>query len=242
MKNFRYLIALFILAFAFVSCSSTKLDQESVKQVKKVGVVGIEVIQEMLGESDGPSMGNGARQESEHVKTIFDGFINSIHKNKSWKALSYNKITSNAYYFQQYKNEMKGLRSVPPPGANREVFSAPKLMDQWAISRMTKDQKNLLCRKLGVDAIAYLRIQSDLKAKASLLTLVGGGNVVPDARVQIELYSLAKGEVIWRESALAKTSSDGAKHWAGISKKDAINKLVVESSKLSFEELFKKLK
>ena len=45
-----------------------------------------------------------------------------------------------------------------------------------------------------------------------------------------------------RENALGKTSSDGAKHWAGIAKNEKINRLVVESSKKSFAALFKKLK
>lgn len=241
MKTF-YSLSAFVLITALSACSTIKVDHENLNNVKRVAVVGMEIIEEDPNQEEALSMGNSARQSSNELTKIYKDFINRAKRNTKWQVIDHNRVVSNSYYQKLFNSTMKGIRSLPPPGKNREVFVAPGLLDHWAVFKMTAEQKNELAKKLGVDALMVLQIRSDLNRQASFLTLAGGGRYVPDATAFAQLYYAQSSSLVWDEKGYGKSTKDGAKHIAGVIDSKKLNELRYESTGMAFEELLKKLK
>lgn len=248
MKIYSGLVSLLLLG----ACAGRIVQKEKLDNVNKVAIVGFELVQKQpkdfeisfgSSDSDMPMSSMGVSKppvNSAHASEIYHNLRKRFKNDFNWEMSPPEKLIKNVMYAASLKDQMSGFRSIPPVPANTDVFSVEGVMDWWAWEKLDVNTKASLIKSLNADAVLVVAAQSDLTESASFKMLVGGGNFKPQVTYRVKMYSGDTAELIWWDYNLKGNPTDKTVgHFAGISNKDALNKLVIEAANEA-SALFKK--
>ncbi|HVJ64861.1 MAG TPA: hypothetical protein VM901_06370 [Bdellovibrionota bacterium] len=239
MMSVKQVSALAVLALG--ACSTgPKVKPEALAKVKTVGIVGFEIVQQQpkdLEISIGGSSSSDAIDSmpmskipvaTKHGSEVVEVLRKQLQQDLGWKVATQDALRKDATYKAITKEQTSGWRSLPPVGAQYEVFASEGIMDYWAWEKLGADKRQELMKALGLDAALVIRARTELKESFTLKKLYGGGNYHPKVDFELKLYAADGKDVIWSDYRVAGVpTSEKAGHFAGISKREALDKLVV---------------
>lgn len=235
------------LLLAGACASGPVRNPEALAKVKRVGIVGFELVQQQpkdlefsIGGSSDDSFDNMPKPKipvaSNHAADVYNEIRSALSKDLKWSVVDKDLIAKSTPYAAIAKEQTSGIRSLPPVGAQFDVFAAKGIMDYWAWYKLDAAKRAEIASSLKVDALLLVRATSTLKESFSLKKLVGGGNFHPQVEYDFALVAPNGTDVIWSNRLQGKPTDEKAGHFAGISKKEALNKLVVKAAELAGEK------
>jgi hypothetical protein len=221
---------------------------EALAKVKSVAITGFEVVQQQPAELEFSIGGSNSQIDNmpmsknpvaaKHATEIYEVMRNALAKNLGWSVSQRQNLVKDAKYLSITKEQISGWRSLPPVGAKFDVFATDGIMDYWAWEKLSATKRSELIKALNLDAAIVLRARSTLKESASLKKLYGGGNFHPQVALEFKVYDQSGKEIIWSNQRLVgQPTSEKAGHFAGISKRDALDKLVIKAAQNTAQKL-----
>jgi hypothetical protein len=244
--------ALYLSALALLGACAMgpQVKPEALAKVKSVALVGFELVQQqpkdleisLGGSSDAgmPAMMPMSKipVATKHAESVYDVVRNTCQKDLGWAVRDAESLRKDATYQNAFKKQTTGLRSLPPVPTDSDVFSVAGVMDWWAWEKMSPLDRRSALATLKTDAVLVVRARSQLKEGFSFKKLYGGGNFQPQVSYELKLYGADGEDVIWSDFNVQGAPTDKTVgHFAGISSKEALSKLVVEASTIAAEKL-----
>ncbi len=237
--------------FALGACSTgPKVNSEALAKVKTIAIVGFEVVQQQPKDLEFSIGGSSSSDEldrmpmsknpvtAKHATQIYEVIRKTLKKDMSWQVADVEMLRKNSQYSEVTKEQTSGWRSLPPVGAQFDVFSNAGIMDYWAWEKLSTDKRKQVISDLGVETALVIRARSTLKESFTVKKLYGGGNYHPQVALELKLYAADGSEVIWSDHhVLGEPTSEKAGHFAGISKREALDKLVIAASENAAQKL-----
>jgi hypothetical protein len=232
------------LALLTGACATgPKVQPEKLAKVKNVAVVGFEVVQQQPAELEfslGGSSNDGMPPpmpvskipvSAPHAEEVYNVLRKTCQQDMGWTMRDTEALRKNAEYQAVLKKQTSGIRSLPPVPATSDVFGVAGVMDWWAWEKATPTDRREAIKTLKTDAVLVVRARSELKEGFSFKKLYGGGNFQPQVTYELKMYGTDGEDVFWSDYAVrGEPTEKTVGHFAGISSKEALNKLVVEAS------------
>lgn len=219
-------------------------------KVKSVAIVGFELVQQQPKDLD-LSVGGGGDDRipgmppmaklpvsSTHANDVYDVVRKTCAEDLAWKVADAQSLRKNFTYQGTYQEQSTGLRSLPPTPQGFDVFSVEGVMDWWAWEKLSGDERRKLIAALKTDAVLVVRARSQLKEGFSFKKLYGGGNFQPQVSYELKLYGADGEDVLWSDPHIQGAPTEKTvSHFGGISKRAALDTLVVEASAIAAKKL-----
>jgi hypothetical protein len=238
------------LALLGACAMGPQVKPEALAKVKSVSVVGFELVQQQpkdleisLGGSSDSGMPAAMPMSklpvaSKHAESVYDIVRKTCQKEFGWSLRDAEFLRKDASYQNAFKKQTTGIRSLPPVPTDSDVFGVAGVMDWWAWEKMSATDRRSAIATLKTDAVLVIRARSQLKEGFSFKKLYGGGNFQPQVSYELKLYGADGEDAIWSDYNIQGTPTEKTVgHFAGISSKEALNRLVVEASDIAAQKL-----
>jgi hypothetical protein len=237
-----------ILVFALLTgagCGSLKIrekDDQALRQIKTVAVVAFSEYQPApkklilnLSKSDsaGSSGGGVVPQQSEHVDEMYRDLAASLTRNMNWKVADKKSMRSNTGYIRAYKETMEGWQNKVPPGEGEKLFLVGGLMDAECLRILGPQGRDRLLEDLKVDAVVVAQVRVGLNGNS----MVGVGDLYPQARVSFQVYSKGKEEPVWFDGEIAGEQSHESVGKTAFFDESQLSALAAQSAKTAFQKI-----
>jgi hypothetical protein len=202
-----------LMSTAFItSCASLggHFDPARAQNVKKVAVVGFEILQSMPTDN----MGIGKMLDyKEHsgvnnsvaiqtmAKGTYEDFAMKLGKTTKWKVLSFDDLVKNKTYATKVETAMSGVREISMGAMQqgKELITAKGMLDVTAFRKMKPEERTALAKALGVDAVAELVVIQTIDQPMFALGHVSGdASFDYKTRLNFTVFEPAVDAPVWR--------------------------------------------
>lgn len=215
----RFMFAL-LLAAGFSGCASAVLKKDEVKKVKTAAIIGWDLSVERprdfkisLGaKDDSPGGMKGATvsvpKPSPLAGELYDKFQVKTEKSIGVRVMSRANLEKHPAYQRWYSEYTEGWQNRGFVPEQWDVYRPEKVLDTYSIRKMEPAQLEELRKALGVDALIVADIHTTLEKRATVMSLVGGGNLVPKASLSFSLFRNKINDAIWWEPQISFTDEN----------------------------------
>lgn len=244
------LLILSALLLGLIGCGTgggVKYDAEAVSRVQRVGIASFTLLQaaavkDTLKPPPSPSGMKSVTpgintfvKTSAHADAMLNQLKTQLETRKKWKIMEVSQLKSNATYIALFNEKMRNWQNRMAPKEDTQFLISESLLDDDAGKNLNKDERDRLMKALGLDALAFLKVDVELKSPYGLLN--GLGSRKPSATTYLVVYTLGSDKPIWEawhevkepESSISFTDS-------GLSQEN-MNQASLRSTKKSFDEL-----
>ncbi len=190
-----------VLAFllTLMSCAGGRIYQEdSVKPVRNVAIIGLDVIQpaefDLFKPSSGPDSGpmsgmNFAMATSSiHVRDYAEDLRAALKNMRKWNMTSQATVAQNDVYRKYFTDTTEGVQSTQPIPKEQTRFRAPDLMEFNDATKIGQKGRDDIMNALKVDAVVLAQYTVQINGS----TIMGIGSRYPQTSLKFQLFR--KGE------------------------------------------------
>ncbi len=220
-------IILLPMFFITASCASmgAKFDADKAKQVKKVALLSVEILQEQpkdsLGFAKAGELGGGKMTESAEFKTmsrnVFNEVAKQLEQKTGWQVVGLESMTADPAYHSRVDKMESGFHQVSMTGANIEIVKVPGVLGNASFRKMSHADKMKLARELGADAYAEFVVIQAIDQGFSFGNLTGNAAFAFTSRANLRMFTADSEEPMWQvqnvdgeKSANSESVGEGA--------------------------------
>ena len=254
-----FLAAAITLSILLSGCSGMrrKHDAPQVAPIKKVAIVGFEVVQpvpvDIVKALFSPSNSSGNSGDfmgnvnwsgmmaipSAHARNLYEDANKSLKQIQKWEMLSTDSMTKNTFYKTLFAEWMGPVQSRTPVQQGESKFHAPEILDYDSIQRMSAKDRDTLLTALKVDGIVSLKVNTRLHA----VTVMGIGSRYPQAVLEFRLYKKGVPDPIWYDVNVEGKKSDKSMGVTRLTTDfNKMNELISESARTAYRQLVENTK
>jgi hypothetical protein len=257
MKKMLFTYTLLCLLQLTVGCGTKPVKTEKLVLVKKVAVLGFDVIQaqpltgtQALGLLAGSSVSNNNEYkistEADHVEQIYNETAAKLNKKTNWQVTKLVDIKKNANYLQLYKIKTEGLQMAGAPiPARYEHFRAKGVLGSWSIITSEHEKLKQIAKELGVDAIVLAKATVHLNKSSGMLgnlmsgikAAAGKGEFKPLADLEVIIIEAASGDKILIKNIEGPQVSESERNAFGMGDLQKLNVLAQKATALAVDKM-----
>ncbi|MEK7356477.1 MAG: hypothetical protein AAB250_08510 [Bdellovibrionota bacterium] len=237
---------------ALAACSTSAIKPDQLAKVEKVAIIGVD-IQQQKPVSGGDLLGAALKMNksseaipqagvpSEHVAGVYQDLAQKLTAKTGWKVMKLDDLRKHPAYVAFFKEKTEGMQNRPIINDRFVLYSAPNVIDTFAIMTTPQERLANLAKDLGVDTIVYAPITVELNNSSMLASLVGKGEFRPSAKLSVVAIDATSGEKIYWQQVEGPKVEKGARNVVGMAPEEQLNQLAREASALSMDQAIEKL-
>ncbi|MES3037359.1 MAG: hypothetical protein V4736_05570 [Bdellovibrionota bacterium] len=241
-----------IVGLSMFGCASNLVKSEEMKGVKKVAIVGFDLQQQrsvsgmdLLSIAAKVPVKNGASPalgaESTQAELAYKDFAANLNGKTGWSVMKIEDLRKNAAYTAFFKSKTEGLQNRPIINDRIDLLRPAGVVDNFAIMITEKEKLAQLAKDLGVDAVVTSTTTIDLNSNGVFAAVTGNGEYKPSGKTTMLVKNAAAGENIISLSAQGPKVEQGEKNIVGMSNEENLNKLALEATRLSVQNVMKEI-
>jgi hypothetical protein len=247
------ILALTLSAFTFGGCASLKVDTAKMQSIKKVAIIGFDVLQQqpvrvtdLIGiNTQGASHGVavGSRSEQAHVGEMYDMLVQKLAAEKGYAVVKRAELIRNPAYAAIYERRTHGVTSRPFVPEHYLLYQAPNVLDGFDVSTLSPAEQRNLAEALKVDAVLVVKSVVELNTTGGIASLVGQASMSPSATTTVAMTDAHSGEEIWSEpGAKGDRIANEEKSFLGMGDNDKLNLFAKKAVASSVDSAFQRIK
>ncbi len=240
---FRQSLALAFL-LTLMGCAGGRIYQDdAVKPVRNVAIIGIDVIQpaefDLFKPSSGPDSGpmsgmNFAMASSSlHVRDYIEDLRGALKGMRKWNMTPQATVAQNDVYKKYFVDTTEGIQSTQPIPKELTKFRAPDHMEFDGATKIGQKGRDEIMNALKVDAVVLAQYTVQIHGT----TIMGIGSRYPQSSIKFQLFRKGVEKPVWQDMVKGEDMKESIGKTAFSLDFNKLKDLSLKSSKKAYAEL-----
>jgi hypothetical protein len=229
---------------AFASCAGGRIYQDdAVKPVRNVAIIGIDVIQpaefDLFKPSSGPDSGPmsgmnfAMATSSPQVRDYNDDLAVALKSMRKWNVVNQTTVARNDVYRKYFTDTTEGIQSTTPIPKTQTKYRAPDLMEFDGATKIKQAGRDEIMNALKVDAVVLAQYTVQISGS----TIMGIGSRYPQTSLNFTMYRKGIDKPVWQDIVKGEDMKESIGKTAFSLDFNKLKDLSLKSSKKAYAEL-----
>ena len=236
-------VLLSLLTFASCAGGGRIYQADSVRPVRNVAIIGLDVIQpaefDLFKPSSGPDSGPmsgmnfAMATSSPAVRDYADDLGAALKSMRKWSVVSPTTVARNEVYMKYFTDTTEGVQSTTPIPKGQTKYRAPDLMEFDGATKIKQAGRDEIMNALKVDAVVLAQYTVQLSGS----TIMGIGSRYPQTSLKFQLFRKGEEKPVWQDIVAGEDMKESVGKTAISLDFNKLKALSLKSAKKAYADL-----